>query len=146
MFGPVVVRKEAMGVVGAIIPWNVPLFEAVMKVAPAVVAGCTVVLKPAPETPLDAYVFAEIMEEAGLPKGVLSILPAGREVGEYLVTHPLVDKVTFTGSTAAGKKIGAVCGALLRPSPSSWAASRPPSSSTTPTWLPWCPSSSTPGS
>lgn len=115
MFGPVVVRKEAMGVVGAIIPWNVPLFEAVMKVAPAVVAGCTVVLKPAPETPLDAYAFAEIMEEAGLPKGVLSILPAGREVGEYLVTHPLVDKVTFTGSTAAGKKIGAACGALLRP-------------------------------
>ena len=115
MFGPVVVRKEAMGVVGAIIPWNVPLFEAVMKVGPAVMAGCTVVLKPAPETPLDAYVFAEIMEEAGLPKGVLSVLPAGREVGEYLVTHPLVDKVTFTGSTAAGMKIGAACGALLRP-------------------------------
>ncbi|MCU1354897.1 MAG: Betaine-aldehyde dehydrogenase [Acidimicrobiales bacterium] len=115
MFGPVVVRKEAMGVVGAIIPWNVPLFEAVMKVGPAVVAGCTVVLKPAPETPLDAYVFAGIMEEAGLPKGVLSVLPAGREVGEYLVTHPLVDKVTFTGSTAAGMKIGAACGALLRP-------------------------------
>ena len=115
MFGPVIVRKEAMGVVGAIIPWNVPLFEAVMKVGPAVIAGCTVVLKPAPETPLNAYVFAEIMEEAGLPKGVLSILPAGREVGEYLVTHPLVDKVTFTGSTAAGMKIGAACGALLRP-------------------------------
>jgi betaine-aldehyde dehydrogenase len=115
MFGPVVVRKEAMGVVGAIIPWNVPLFEAVMKVAPAVVAGCTVVLKPAPETPFDAYAFAEIMEEAGLPKGVLSIVPAGREVGEYLVSHPLVDKVTFTGSTAAGMKIGAVCGSMLRP-------------------------------
>ncbi|MBX3286877.1 MAG: aldehyde dehydrogenase [Acidimicrobiales bacterium] len=115
MFGPVVVRKEPLGVVAAVIPWNVPLFEAVMKVAPAVIAGCTVVLKPAPETPLDAYVFAEIMEEAGLPKGVLSILPAGREVGEYLVTHPLVDKVTFTGSTAAGMKIGAACGALLRP-------------------------------
>ena len=115
MFGPVLVRKEAMGVVAAVIPWNVPLFEAVMKVAPAVIAGCTVVLKPAPETPLDSYVFAEIMEEAGLPKGVLSILPAGREVGEYLVTHPLVDKVTFTGSTAAGMKIGAACGALLRP-------------------------------
>ncbi len=115
MFGPVIVRKEAMGVVGAIIPWNVPLFEAVMKVAPAVLAGCTVVLKPAPETPLNAYAFAEIMEEAGLPAGVLSIVPAGREVGEYLVTHPLVDKVTFTGSTAAGRKIGAACGALLRP-------------------------------
>ena len=115
MFGPVVVRKEAMGVVGAIIPWNVPLFEAVMKVAPAVVAGCTVVLKPSPETALDPYAFAEIMEEAGLPKGVLSIVPGGREIGEYLVTHPLVDKITFTGSTAAGMKIGAACGALLRP-------------------------------
>jgi betaine-aldehyde dehydrogenase len=115
MFGPVVVRKEPLGVVAAVIPWNVPLFEAVMKVAPAIIAGCTVVLKPAPETPLDAYVFGEIMAEAGLPKGVLSILPAGREVGEYLVTHPQVDKVTFTGSTAAGMKIGAACGALLRP-------------------------------
>jgi len=115
MFGPVVVRKEPMGVVGAIIPWNVPLFEAVMKVAPAVVAGCTVVLKPSPETALDPYVFAEIMEEAGLPKGVLSIVPGGREIGEYLVTHPLVDKITFTGSTAAGMKIGAACGGLLRP-------------------------------
>ncbi|MGN6694164.1 MAG: aldehyde dehydrogenase [Aquihabitans sp.] len=115
MFGPVVVRKEAVGVVGAIIPWNVPLFEAVMKVAPAVIAGCTVVLKPSPETALDPYVFAEIMEEAGLPKGVLSIVPGGREIGEYLVTHPLVDKITFTGSTAAGMKIGAACGALLRP-------------------------------
>jgi betaine-aldehyde dehydrogenase len=115
MFGPVVVRKEPVGVVGAIIPWNVPLFEAVMKVAPAVVAGCTVVLKPSPETALDPYVFAEIMEEAGLPKGVLSIVPGGREIGEYLVSHPLVDKITFTGSTAAGMKIGAVCGGLLRP-------------------------------
>ncbi len=115
MFGAVSVRKEAMGVVGAIIPWNVPLFEAVMKVAPAVIAGCTVVLKPSPETALDPYAFAEIMDEAGLPKGVLSIVPAGREVGEYLVTHPLVDKITFTGSTAAGMKIGAACGALLRP-------------------------------
>ena len=115
MFGPVVVRKEAVGVVGAIIPWNVPLFEAVMKVAPAVIAGCTVVLKPSPETALDPYVFAEIMDEAGLPKGVLSIVPGGREIGEYLVTHPLVDKITFTGSTAAGMKIGAACGGLLRP-------------------------------
>jgi len=115
MFGPVVVRKEPVGVVGAIIPWNVPLFEAVMKVAPAVIAGCTVVLKPSPETALDPYAFAEIMDEAGLPKGVLSIVPGGREIGEYLVTHPLVDKITFTGSTAAGMKIGAACGGILRP-------------------------------
>ncbi len=115
MFGPVVVRKEPMGVVGAVVPWNVPLFEAVMKIAPAVIAGCTVVLKPAPETPLDIYVLQEILDDAGLPRGVLSVLPAGREVGQHLVTHPDVDKVTFTGSTAAGMKIGAACGELLRP-------------------------------
>jgi betaine-aldehyde dehydrogenase len=115
MFGPVVVRREAMGVVGAIIPWNVPLFEAVIKIGPAIIAGCTVVLKPAPETPLDAYLFHEILTEAGLPPGVVNIVPAGREVGEYLVTHPGVDKITFTGSTAAGKKIATACGALLRP-------------------------------
>ncbi len=115
MFGPVVVRKEPLGAVAAVVPWNVPLFEAVMKIAPAVVAGCTVVLKPAPETPLDVYVLQDILEEAGLPKGVLSVLPAGREVGEYLVTHPDIDKVTFTGSTAAGMKIAEQCGKLLRP-------------------------------
>jgi betaine-aldehyde dehydrogenase len=115
MFGPVVVRKEALGVAAAIVPWNVPLFVTILKLAPAIVSGCTVVLKPAPETPLSAYELHEIFAEAGLPKGVLNIVPAGREVGEHLVTHPGVDKVGFTGSTAAGKRIATLCGERLRP-------------------------------
>jgi aldehyde dehydrogenase (NAD+) len=114
MLGPVLVASEPVGVVAAITPWNVPLFTATAKLAPALVAGCTVVFKPSPETPLDAYRLAELFEEAGLPKGVLSVLPAGREVGEYLVRHPGVDKVSFTGSTVAGRKIGAICGEQLK--------------------------------
>lgn len=115
MFGPVVVRKEPLGVAAAIVPWNVPLFVTILKLAPAILSGCTVVLKPAPETPLSAYELHEIFAEAGLPKGVLNIVPAGREVGEHLVTHPGVDKVGFTGSTAAGKRIATLCGERLRP-------------------------------
>ena len=114
LMGQVLVQNEPVGVVAAIAPWNVPLFIAAAKLAPALVAGCTVVFKPAPETPLDAFRLAELFEEAGLPKGVLSVVPAGREVGEHLVRHPDVDKVSFTGSTAAGKKIGAVCGEQLK--------------------------------
>jgi betaine-aldehyde dehydrogenase len=86
-----------------------------LKVAPALAAGCTVVLKPAPETPLDAYLLAECLLEAGLPPGVVNIIAADRAVGEHLVTHPDVDKVAFTGSTAAGRRIGALCGERLRP-------------------------------
>ena len=81
LMGEVLVAKEPVGVVGAISPWNVPVFIAAAKLAPALVAGCTVVFKPAPETPLDAFRLAELFEQAGLPKGVLSVLPAGREVG-----------------------------------------------------------------
>jgi aldehyde dehydrogenase (NAD+) len=114
LMGQVLVAKEPVGVVAAISPWNVPLFIAAAKLSPALVAGCTVVFKPAPETPLDSFKLAELFEEAGLPKGVLSVLPAGREVGEYLVRHPGVDKVSFTGSTVAGKKIGAICGEQLK--------------------------------
>ena len=110
----VLVTKEPVGVVGAIAPWNVPLFIAAAKLAPSLLAGCTVVYKPAPETPLDAFRLAEIFSEAGLPEGVLSVLPAGREVGEHLVTHPGVDKISFTGSTVAGKKIGGLCGERLK--------------------------------
>jgi betaine-aldehyde dehydrogenase len=109
------VLREPVGVVGAIIPWNVPLFVAILKLAPALAAGCTVVLKPPPETPLFAYLLAEAIEAAALPKGVVNIVAAGREVGEHLVRHPGVDKVSFTGSTVAGRKIGAICGELLRP-------------------------------
>ena len=114
LLGPVLVAKEPVGVVAAITPWNVPLFLAVAKLSPALLAGCTVVFKPAPETPLDANRLAEILAEAGLPKGVLSVVPAGREVGEHLVNHPGVDKVSFTGSSVAGRKIGAACGANLK--------------------------------
>ena len=114
LLGPVMVTKEPVGVMAAITPWNVPLFLAAAKLSPALLAGCAVVFKPAPETPLDANVLAEILAEAGLPKGVLSVVPAGREVGEYLVNHPGVDKVSFTGSSVAGRKIGAACGANLK--------------------------------
>jgi len=114
LMGQVLVAKEPVGVVAAISPWNVPLFIAAAKLAPALVAGCTVVFKPAPETPLDAFRLAEMFEQAGLPEGVLSVVPAGREVGEHLVRHPDVDKVSFTGSTIAGKKIGAICGEQLK--------------------------------
>ena len=112
--GPVVVRREAVGVVGAIVPWNVPLFVTMLKLAPAMAAGATVVLKPAPETPLDAYLLAEVLIEAGLPAGVINIVAAGREVGEHLVTHPGVDKIAFTGSTAAGRRIASLCGEQLK--------------------------------
>jgi betaine-aldehyde dehydrogenase len=110
----VLVTKEAVGVVGAIAPWNVPLFIAAAKLAPALVAGCTVVFKPAPETPFDAFRLAEIFADAGLPKGVLSVVPAGREVSEHLVTHAGVDKISFTGSGIGGKRIGGLCGERLK--------------------------------
>jgi acyl-CoA reductase-like NAD-dependent aldehyde dehydrogenase len=109
-----VVLREPVGVVAAIAPWNGPLANAVIKIAPALVAGCTVVYKPAPETPLDAYYLVEALTEAGLPDGVLNLVPAGREVGEHLVRHPGVDKVSFTGSTAAGRRVGAICGEHLK--------------------------------
>ena len=103
--GEVIVRREAVGVVGAIVPWNVPQFVTMSKLAPALLSGCAIVIKPSPETPLDAFLMAELLEEAGIPKGVVSVVPAGREVGEHLVRHPGVDKIAFTGSTAAGRRI-----------------------------------------
>jgi betaine-aldehyde dehydrogenase len=113
--GPeVVVRHEPVGVVAAIVPWNVPQFTILSKLVPALLAGCTIVVKPAPETPLDGYLLAELLREAGIPEGVVSIVAAGREAGERLVSHPGVDKVAFTGSTAAGRKIGAICGERLK--------------------------------
>ena len=111
---PVVVRREPAGVVGVITPWNVPHFVTVAKLVPALLAGCTVVLKPAPEAPASGLVLGEILDQASLPEGVVSVLPAGREVGEHLVRHPGVDKIAFTGSTAAGRRIAALCGQDLR--------------------------------
>ena len=95
------------------VPWNVPLFLVVGKLAPALLAGCSIVIKPAPETPLDALLFAEVVEEARLPPGLVSILPGDGTVGEALVNHPGVDRVSFTGSTAVGRRIAAACGASL---------------------------------
>jgi acyl-CoA reductase-like NAD-dependent aldehyde dehydrogenase len=113
--GRSLVLREPIGVVAAIVPWNVPQAITFLKIAPALAAGCTVVLKPAPETVLDAFLLAEAAAEAGLPDGVLNIVPGGRELGAYLVAHPQIDKVSFTGSTAAGRNIAETCGRLLRP-------------------------------
>jgi betaine-aldehyde dehydrogenase len=114
MLGPVLVRKEPVGVAAGIIPWNVPLFVTMLKLAPTLASGSTIVIKPAPETPLDANWLAEVIESSGLPAGVVNIVTADREVGEHLVRHPDVDKVSFTGSTVAGRKIGAICGEQLK--------------------------------
>ena len=111
---PVIVRSEGVGVVGAIVPWNVPQFVTMSKLAPALLSGSTIVIKPSPETPLDAMLMAELLEEAGIPKGVVSVIPAGREVGEHLVRHRGVDKIAFTGSTAAGRTIASICGEQLK--------------------------------
>lgn len=113
--GKTLVRRVPLGVVAAVAPWNFPNTMAALKYAPALAAGCTVVLKPAPETVLDAILIAEAAIEAGLPPGVLNIVTGGRETGQYLVGHPGIDEVSFTGSTAVGREIGALCGVLLRP-------------------------------
>ncbi len=102
--------REPVGVVGAIIPWNGPLSLISYKVAPALLAGCTVILKSSPEAPAEGYIVAEIAEAVGLPPGVLNIVTADREVSELLVRDPRVDKITFTGSTAAGRRIASICG------------------------------------
>ncbi|MGK2928002.1 MAG: aldehyde dehydrogenase [Acidimicrobiales bacterium] len=111
---PVTVRKAPVGVCAGIIPWNAPLFISVLKLGPALAAGCTMVLKPAPDTPLDAYLLADALVEAEIPPGVVNIVAAHREVSEHLVRHPDIDKVSFTGSVAAGRKIGAICGEQLK--------------------------------
>ena len=113
--GSALIEKLPIGVVGAIVPWNVPQAITFLKLAPALAAGCTVVLKPAEETVLDAFLMAEAAVAAGLPAGVLNVVPGGRDLGAYLVAHPGLDKVSFTGSTAAGKAISRTCADLLRP-------------------------------
>src|SRR5215467_13161441 len=102
--------REPVGVVGAIIPWNAPMPQIGMKLAPALIAGCTVVLKTSPEAPGEGYLFAQAAEAAGLPPGVINVVTADREVSELLVRDPRVDKISFTGSTAAGRKIASICG------------------------------------
>lgn len=102
--------REPVGVVGAIVPWNAPQLLIAYKIAPALVAGCTIILKASPEAPAAAYQVAEIAEQIGLPKGVLNVVTADREVSELLVRHADVDKITFTGSSAAGRRIASICG------------------------------------
>lgn len=102
--------REPVGVVGAIIPWNAPLPLTMVKVAPALLAGCTVIVKVSPEAPGAGYLLAEVARAVGLPRGVVNVLTADREVSERLVRDHRVDKIAFTGSTAAGRKIGAICG------------------------------------
>ena len=114
LFGDVHLRRAPVGVVGAIVPWNVPQFLIMPKMIPALIAGCTVVVKPAPETPLDAMWLAEMLEEIDLPEGVVSIVPGGRETGESLVRHRGVDKISFTGSSATGRHIASLCGEQLK--------------------------------
>ena len=101
--------REPVGVVGAIIPWNAAIVAMSWKIAPALLAGCTVVLKSAPEAPVAGYLLAEVAEQAGLPPGVLNVITADRDVSEQLVRNPGIDKISFTGSTDAGRRIAEIC-------------------------------------
>ena len=114
IYGQSLVLREPIGVVGAIVAWNVPLFLAVNKIAPALLAGCTVVLKPAAESPLSANALAEAFAEAGLPAGVLSVVPGAAETGRALTANPELDKFSFTGSTAVGREIGRLAAEKLK--------------------------------
>jgi aldehyde dehydrogenase (NAD+) len=112
--GAAAVVKEPVGVVASISPWNGPFNLAIAKIIPALVTGCSVVYKPAPETPLDAFFIAEALTQAGLPAGAFNLITGGRETGAALVGHPGIDKVSFTGSTAAGRDIGRECGGSFK--------------------------------
>ena len=107
------VIREPVGVVAAIAPWNMPSAIMTQKIAPALISGCPVIMKPSPETPLEAYIIAEAAEEAGLPAGVINLVTAHREAADQLVQNPGVDKISFTGSTAAGRHIASVAGARM---------------------------------
>lgn len=107
------VVQEPVGVCALIVPWNNPLGILSGKVAAALTAGCTMVVKPSPETPYDAMLLAHFADEVGIPRGVINVVTGDRETGAYLVAHPQIDKVSFTGSTAAGKLIAQVCGSKM---------------------------------
>jgi acyl-CoA reductase-like NAD-dependent aldehyde dehydrogenase len=113
--GSAAIVREPVGVVAAIAPWNGPFAMAVGKIVPAILAGCTVVFKPAPETPLDVAFLADALHDAGVPEGVVNVVVGGAGVGRALVASDDVDRVSFTGSTAVGRQIGALCGELLKP-------------------------------
>jgi aldehyde dehydrogenase (NAD+) len=113
--GNSLVVREAVGVVGAITPWNFPLHQVAAKVAPALTAGCTVVLKPSEVTPLTAFVLAEIFDEVGLPAGVFNLVSGdGPTVGEAIAAHPEVDMISFTGSTRAGRRVAELASATVK--------------------------------
>jgi acyl-CoA reductase-like NAD-dependent aldehyde dehydrogenase len=113
--GNSLVLKEPVGVIGAITPWNFPLYQIALKVAPALAAGCTIVLKPSEVAPINAFILADVIHEAGLPKGVFNLVTGlGPVVGEAIAEHPLVDKVSFTGSTRAGKRVMELCAQTLK--------------------------------
>ncbi|OJW66403.1 MAG: aldehyde dehydrogenase [Sphingomonadales bacterium 63-6] len=109
----VILSREPVGVVAGIAPWNAPFGIMANKVFYSLIAGCTIVMKPSPETPLEAYIIAEAAEAAGLPAGVVNLVPSEREAADHLVHNPGIDKVSFTGSTAAGKRIAEVCGSRI---------------------------------
>ncbi|ATE63982.1 aldehyde dehydrogenase [Rhizorhabdus dicambivorans] len=111
--GHCIVVREPAGVVVAVVPWNAPLATLLLKVAPALAAGCVVIAKPSPETPLEALILAECIAAAGVPEGVFSVVTADREVSDHLIRNADVDKVSFTGSTAAGLHIASVCGGRM---------------------------------
>ena len=133
-FGTTLVRREPVGVVAAIAPWNVPQMTIISKLAPALVAGCTIVVKPSPETPLDGLLMAEWIEEAGLPDGVVSVLPADREVGEHLVSHPGSTGSPSPAPPPPGDGSARSVGSRSSGWASSSAASRPRSFSRMPIW------------
>ncbi len=113
--GNSLIVREPIGVVGAITPWNYPLHQIAAKVAPALAAGCTVVLKPSEVAPLNAFVLADVLEEAGVPAGVFNLVTGyGPVVGEAIAAHPDVDMVSFTGSTRAGKRVSEVASATVK--------------------------------
>ncbi|BBX90332.1 aldehyde dehydrogenase family protein [Mycolicibacterium boenickei] len=113
--GNSLVLREPYGVVGAITPWNYPLYQVVAKVLPAIAAGCTVVLKPSNEAPLSVFAFVQACEDAGLPPGTLNLVSGpGRVIGEHIAAHPDVDFVSFTGSTGVGARVGELAGRSIK--------------------------------
>ena len=112
--GRSIVQNDPIGVVAAITPWNFPLHQIMAKIAPALAAGCTIVLKPSEVTPLDAIILAEIFHDAGVPAGVFNLIVGGRETGEALVSHPHIDMISFTGSTRGGRAVAQSAAAGLK--------------------------------
>ncbi|KPM54177.1 aldehyde dehydrogenase [Frankia sp. R43] len=114
LMGRCLIQKVPVGVAVGIVPWNVPIFLSGMKLGAALAAGAPIILKPPPEAPASSFLLAEVLLAADVPPGLVSILPGGAELGRYLVGHPGVDKVSFTGSSAAGRTVGATCGELMK--------------------------------